>query len=151
VFPRRVITRPSDGISESHDTLDVASFDKARRNGAYALHWQAHGLSYGIPAAITQELDNGRTVAVNVSRTIIGEAAQRFPYCLVIHVTASADVMAVRLAARGRESADAAGARMARQTVTFPVGVPLLTIDNSGDLRSAGEQFIAALRNTLSN
>src|SRR5450756_1114872 len=51
VFPRRVVTRPWSA-AEDHDTISDASFDQAAANGAFALWWAAHGLNYGIPAAI---------------------------------------------------------------------------------------------------
>ncbi len=38
-FVRRVITRPSDGATEDHDTLTEAEFLEALANGAFALAW----------------------------------------------------------------------------------------------------------------
>src|SRR3954452_5276441 len=96
-FVRRVITRPADAGGEAHEAVTEAEF--AARD--FALQWQAHGLRYGIPAEAIEE----RVVAVaNVSRTVIAEAARRFRV-RVIEVTAPPDVLASRLASRGREDA----------------------------------------------
>ena len=45
-FVRRVITRPADAGGEAHEAVTAEEF--AARE--FALQWQAHGLSYGIPA-----------------------------------------------------------------------------------------------------
>src|SRR5216117_2947292 len=62
VFPRRVVTRLSSS-AEDHDTISEAAFDQAATDGAFALWWTAHGLKYGIPAAIDNDIRAGRTVA----------------------------------------------------------------------------------------
>ena len=71
-FVRRVITRPADAGGEAHEAVTEAEF--AARD--FALQWQAHGLSYGIPAAAINDV----AVAVaNVSRTVIADAAVAVP------------------------------------------------------------------------
>jgi ribose 1,5-bisphosphokinase len=102
VFPRRVITRAASG--EQHDTMDAEGFESARRGGAFALAWEAHGLRYGIPANIDADIRAGRTVVCNVSRAIIGAARERYAEVLVVLVTAPPEILAARLAARGRDS-----------------------------------------------
>ena len=52
-FVRRVITRPADAGGEAHEAVHRSEF--ARRD--FALQWQAHGLSYGIPAAMVDDID----------------------------------------------------------------------------------------------
>jgi phosphonate metabolism protein PhnN/1,5-bisphosphokinase (PRPP-forming) len=133
-FVRRDITRPADAGGEDHIAVDAASFAARRATGAYALHWEAHGLGYGIPADIAADLAAGRAVVANVSRGVIAEAAARFP-TMVLEITASPAVLAARLAARGRETAADIAARLAR-AVALPVGVPVIRVLND---RSVGE------------
>ena len=74
-FVRRVITRPADAGGEDHEAVSVREFD-AR---AFALRWQAHGLHYGIPLDVTDDLARGIVVVANVSRGVIAAAAEQFP------------------------------------------------------------------------
>src|SRR4051812_2658786 len=92
-FVRRVITRPAEAGHEDHEPVTEAEFARRR----YALHWQAHGLSYGIPADIAGDLARGRVVVANVSRGVVADAASRFPV-RVVCVTAPPELLAARLA-----------------------------------------------------
>jgi phosphonate metabolism protein PhnN/1,5-bisphosphokinase (PRPP-forming) len=138
-FVRRVITRTAEAGGEAHEAVTEAEF-VAR---AFALAWQAHGLRYGIPADITMDLAAGRVVVANVSRGVIAEAAGRFPV-QVIEITAPPEVLAARLAARGRESAADVAARLAR-TVALPDGVTAETVINDATIEAGTERFLAAL------
>jgi|HubBroStandDraft_1064217.scaffolds.fasta_scaffold651098_1 ribose 1,5-bisphosphokinase len=138
-FVRRVITRPADAGGEAHEAVTEATF--ATR--AFALAWQAHGLRYGIPDDIAADLAAGRVVVANVSRSVIAEAAARFPV-QVIEITASPEVLATRLAMRGRESAANVTARLAR-TVALPDGVPVETVMNDATVEAGTARFLAAL------
>jgi ribose 1,5-bisphosphokinase len=111
VFARRVVTRPPTP-DEDHDTLSDDAFAQAARAGAFALAWEAHGLRYGVPVRIDDDIRAGRTVVCNVSRAIVDEARRRYARVSVALVTAPADVLAQRLAARAR--GDAIAGRLAR-------------------------------------
>ena len=50
-WARRVITRPEVSGGEPFEGVDRASFDARRAAGEFALNWEAHGLSYGVPKA----------------------------------------------------------------------------------------------------
>jgi phosphonate metabolism protein PhnN/1,5-bisphosphokinase (PRPP-forming) len=145
VFPRRTITRTSSDATEAHDSMSVDEFREAHENGAFAFSWEAHGLHYGVPAAIRHDLEAERTVAVNVSRAIIGEAAECFPNIAVLHVTAPVTVIAERLAQRGRETAGDIAQRIAREPPHFETRVETVTIVNDTTLERAASAFIAAL------
>ena len=138
-FARRVITRPADAGGEAHEPVTEAEF--ATRD--FALAWQAHGLHYGISADIVIDLDAGRVMVANVSRSIVAEAARRF-LVRVIEIIAPPQVLAARLAARGRESAADVAARLARN-VPIPDGIPVETVMNDATMEIGVARFLAAL------
>jgi ribose 1,5-bisphosphokinase len=115
VFPRRLVTRPASQF-EDHDTLSQTLFDQAVVEGRLALWWNAHGLKYGIPASIDDDIRAARTVVCNVSRTIVAAARERYAQVAVVMITASAEILAARLAARDRTSDGKVADRMARST-----------------------------------
>lgn len=140
-FVRRAVTRPADAGGEAHEAVTEEEF--AQRD--FALQWRAHGLSYGIPA---DAIKKHAIVVANVSRTIIADAARRFPV-RVIEVTAPPDVLAARLASRGREDTANVAARLAR-TVDMPSEVEVETVVNDGSLEEGVAKFLAALNRAAS-
>lgn len=140
-FVRRVITRPADAGGEDHEAVTEAAF--AERS--FALQWKAHGLSYGIPPDVTEDLARGVVVVANVSRGVIAQAAARFPV-RVIEVTAPPELLAQRLAARGRETADDVAGRLSRD-IPIPDHVLTDTIMNETTPADAANRFIAAIQN----
>ena len=136
-FVRRVITRPPDPDGEDHESVTPAAF--AARD--LALAWSAHGLFYGIPA---EALAAAPVVVANVSRGVIAHAAARWPV-RVIEVTAPPDVLAARLAARGREEAGDVVRRL-RRSAAIPEEVGAETVWNDGTLAEGEARFVAALR-----
>ncbi|MCV2876429.1 phosphonate metabolism protein/1,5-bisphosphokinase (PRPP-forming) PhnN [Rhodobacteraceae bacterium XHP0102] len=133
---KRVITRPSDAGGEAFDGVSPDEFARLMGQGAFALSWQAHGLSYGIPAKVADWVAAGHDVIANLSRNILADAAAQFAQLVVLSITASPAVLASRLAARGREDAQDIAARLARQ-VPLPAGLNIVEIDNSGTLEAA--------------
>jgi phosphonate metabolism protein PhnN/1,5-bisphosphokinase (PRPP-forming) len=141
-FVRRVITRPAEAGGEAHEAVTEAEF--AQRN--FALQWHAHGLSYGIPAAAINDV----AIAIaSVSRTVIANAASRFPV-RVIEVTAPPEILAARLASRRRESATDIAARLAR-TVQLPPDIVVDTVVNDGSLEDGVTRFLAAINRAISD
>jgi ribose 1,5-bisphosphokinase len=147
VFPRRAITRPSGDDTEDHEVVSEEEFRRREAAGGFALHWRAHGLSYGVPAAVADDIAAGRTVVVNVSRSIIDAARQRFADIRVVHVTAAPDILARRLQSRGRESAVDMAARLGRANAVEVTGSDVVLIDNSGLAEDAGKQLLSVLTN----
>jgi ribose 1,5-bisphosphokinase len=143
-FVRRVITRPPDGGSEDHDSMDAASFAQAERNGAFALSWEAHGLRYGLPGTVEDHVAAGKVVVANLSRAVLPELFARFPSALVVSVTADANVIASRLARRGRETPESIQRRLERRVRERLPG-STVEIDNSGALAAAGNRFVGLL------
>jgi len=144
-FVRRVITRPADPAGEDHEPVTDAEF--AARD--FALQWQAHGLRYGIPADIANDVAAGVVVVANVSRAVIAEATTRFPV-RVIEITAPTRVLAERLAARGRETAADIAARLVR-TVPLPANIAADTVLNDTTPEIGAERFLAALNRATSD
>ncbi|MDE2384051.1 MAG: phosphonate metabolism protein/1,5-bisphosphokinase (PRPP-forming) PhnN [Alphaproteobacteria bacterium] len=145
VFPRRVVTRATHPDTEDHDSLSTDEFEAVHLRGGFALHWQAHGLSYGVPASVRGDMALGGMVIVNVSRAIIADAAKAFPRLAVIEVTAPPEILMARLAARGRGADGNISQRLARKPAPYPPGLNLLTIVNDETLQQAGQAFIRAI------
>lgn len=141
---RRVITRPAESGGEDFDGVSAAEFERMRSEGRFALNWQAHGLSYGVPHIAGDGL-----WLVNLSRGVLPRAGQVFPGLSVIHVSAAPEVLAARLADRGREGGEQIQARIRREAGFHPGDLPVTYIDNSGDLEDATAAFIAALDEVL--
>lgn len=138
-FVKRTITRPSDPGGEDHEPVSEATFSERR----FALSWSAHGLRYGIPLDIADDLAQGIVVVANVSRGVIADAAATFPV-QVIEVTASIEILAQRLAARGRETAQDVAKRLARN-IPITSGTAVDTVVNDGTPREAADRFVAVL------
>lgn len=150
-FVRRVITRPCDGSSEIHDTLADAAFDEAEASGAFALTWEAHGLKYGIPADVDDAIAKGRVTIANASRSAIPVLRERYANVAVVEITARAEILAERLASRGRESRGEVLARLARAATVELTGPGVVSIDNSGPREIAGERFLAVVRKAIAH
>jgi ribose 1,5-bisphosphokinase len=139
-FVRRVVTRETSGRAGHEEFVDEAEFRALCDARAYAFWWQAHGFSYGVPADIAHDLGAGRIVVASVSRAILAEAASRFRV-RVVEITAPQEILARRLAARGREDRAAVAQRLSR-AVPLPPGLAVTVIVNDGTV----EQGARALR-----
>ena len=145
MLARRVITRPGDAGGEDFEGVTVAQFQARQDAGEFALSWSAHGLSYGIPASVDAQLDKGRDVLVNLSRSVLVPAKERFARFLAINLTAPPEILAARLAARGREDASQIARRLDRAQAALPQGIAVQQIDNSGALDQTVEAVLAQL------
>ncbi|MFC3723586.1 phosphonate metabolism protein/1,5-bisphosphokinase (PRPP-forming) PhnN [Neoaquamicrobium sediminum] len=145
LFARRIVTRPSSPDAEDHDTLDTASFAEAEAAGAFALAWRSHGLSYGIPVSIDETILDGGVVVANVSRGVVAAIRRRYRNTLPVLVTVSRDVLAARLATRGRETAEEIASRIRRNDEYGTLDADCRVIDNSGALEHAAARFIQIL------
>ncbi|KMO30506.1 ribose-phosphate pyrophosphokinase [Methylobacterium variabile] len=113
VFPRRLVTR-APSAHEDNEPISEEDFSAGEAAGRFALSWRAHGLGYALPASSADLARAGRIVVCNVSRRAVGEARRRLPGVTVVEVTAPPEVLAARLAARGRREDGDLGARLAR-------------------------------------
>jgi phosphonate metabolism protein PhnN/1,5-bisphosphokinase (PRPP-forming) len=87
VFPARVITRPPS-IFEDNEFMPPSAFEQAAANGAFAIWWSAHGHMYGIPLAVDFDIEAGRTVVCNVSRTVVAAVRERYANVVTVLVAA---------------------------------------------------------------
>jgi phosphonate metabolism protein PhnN/1,5-bisphosphokinase (PRPP-forming) len=134
---------------EDHDSVTPEQFALHEANGDYALTWEAHGLKYGLPASIRDDIAMGRVVVMNGSRAMVPIARETLPGTVVVLVGASPQVRAQRLARRGRETAAQISARLAREV---DVDIPnAILVDNSGELEQGKARFLAGLRSLRAN
>jgi phosphonate metabolism protein PhnN/1,5-bisphosphokinase (PRPP-forming) len=144
VFARRVITREPDA-TEDCDGCASNTFRRMVAAGEFCLWWEANGQGYGLPRGLAGDLAGGRIVVANISRGSIDEARERFGRVHVVHVTASEETLAARLAARGRETAEDQEARLRRALDKDRGLVADARIDNDGPLSEGVAHFVGVL------
>ncbi|CCD84397.1 Ribose 1,5-bisphosphate phosphokinase PhnN [Bradyrhizobium sp. ORS 285] len=144
VFPQRVVTREASAFEDNLEMSEVA-FREALAAGAFALHWDAHGHCYGVPRKLRDDIAAGRTVVVNVSRTVIPSARRDYAEVVVVNITAPAEVLAERLGKRHRPSDTDIGERLHR-TVSNETVTADVTINNVGDPATHGRRLIEVIR-----
>lgn len=148
-FVRRVITRDSSAGGEDHDGVSEDVFEELEKSGRFAVSWGAHGLRYGIPAETRAAVLGGRLVVANGSRSALPRFKAAYPKLVVINITARPDVLAARLASRGRETEDEIRLRLERSSLAVVGDYTVVTIDNSGSVEEAGQAVIDALCHCL--
>lgn len=149
VFARRVITRPATIGGEDHEACTESQFLEREARGEFLLIWQAHTLRYGLPATLRSDLAAGRHVIANGSRGMAAELVPRVPRLVVIEVGAPAEMIAARLAARGRESADDINQRLARSRAAYPAALKVVQVMNDSDLSTGAVRLLDAIVSNL--
>jgi ribose 1,5-bisphosphokinase len=146
-WARRTISRAATSGGETHESVDDSTFAQLRDAHAFALHWEANGLHYGVRHAELEPLRRGDWVLVNGSRAYLPQALQQFPELVAVHITASPGVLRQRLAARGRETAQQIEARVQR-AVSFqpPPHTAAIEVRNDNALDDAGRALLHALQ-----
>ena len=142
---RRAITRAPGLGGEDYDALSEAGFAARAEAGEFCLHWTAHGLRYGIPASVLDDVRGGAQRMANLSRTVLTEAARVFPELEVLHVTASPKTLARRLAGRGREGRDDIARRLSRTTEPLPAGLTVHRLHNDGPIGTSVDRALHML------
>jgi len=142
VFPRRVVTREASS-SEDNVALAPDEFREALARGDFAMHWEAHGHSYGLPRAIDDDIRAGRSVVVNVSRTVIEAARRAYANVVVIAITAPPEVLAERIRMRSRSSDSNSEQRLSR---TVDTAAPDVTILNVGRPEDHARRLVRAIK-----
>jgi len=144
VFPRRVITRQASA-SEDNEEVSLGTFQEALTRSEYAMHWEAHGHCYALSRAIDDEIRAGHTVVANVSRTVVAAMRGAYASVRVVSITAAPNVLAERLAMRGRGSDGRIEHRLHR-TVDEAAAAPDVTIVNTGSAEYHARQLVRIIR-----
>ena len=142
-FVRRVITKPPGTGGEDFESVTPEEFARRKAAGDFALDWRAYGVDYGIPRAQVQGTPGD--VVFNGGRTALPQALLAFPGLRVILVTAPPELLAARLAARGREPAPEIAQRLTRAGHGLPPGLEPVTVMNDSTPQEGARRLLAAL------
>jgi ribose 1,5-bisphosphokinase len=133
-WARRTVTREAQPGGEAHESVSESEFQRLLDQNAFAIHWQANGLFYGVRQGELLPLYQGRCVFVNGSRGHLDRLLASFPEASVVHITASAEVLRERLRLRQRESELDIDRRIARKVnMALPENTLLIQNDSSLD------------------
>ena len=142
VFVRRVVTREASA-HENNVQVTPEAFRSAKEDGAFAIDWEAHGLCYALPRSIDDDIRAGRNVVANISRTVIPALRAAYADVVVVSITAPPEVLAARLAARGRASDGPLSDRLKRSVDTSGADV---TINNVSTADVHAAELIRAIK-----
>lgn len=142
VFAHRYITRPAGAGNENHVSLTVEEFQLRLKHGLFALHWESHGLHYGIGIEINNWLQQGLTVVINGSREYLDTATERYPAIIPVLITADPTLLQERLNSRGRENDDSIAERIARNHQFNLDGSGIMCVQNNGSLQEAADELM---------
>ena len=144
VFARRVVTREASSF-EDNEQVGPEVFRQAQAQGAFAVHWEAHGHCYALRRAIEDEIRAGRTVVANVSRTVVEGVRRTYAVVTVVSITAPPEILVARLAARARDSDGRVADRLSR-AVDAAASIPDVTILNVGRAEDHARQLLQAIK-----
>jgi len=142
--PKRYITRPPSKF-EKNISITPKKFREMEMNGKFALKWNIYELDYGIPIEIENSLKKGHHVIINVSRTIVKQAREKYKNIKVIFIEVPFEITLQRIKDRKRESEDLLKERIERARKNQKFTEADFTIDNSGNLADAIDQFLTYL------
>lgn len=143
---RRIVTRASND-HEDHGSVDQAVFEAMSRDGAFCLEWAAHGLDYGIPREVEDNVRRGAVVLCNGSRAAAARMRRRFVKSAIVLVNAPRDVLAARIQARGRDVSVAG--RLDRDLESWSRDDADIVIENSGAPAEAAADLVRFIRSLL--
>ncbi len=141
---KRFITRPPSEFEENY-CISAEQFKIMDEQGKFALKWHIYGLDYGVAIEIDDWLQQGHPVIVNVSRNIVEFARRIYENIKVVFVQVPFDITQQRVKNRGREGGDLLNERIERAKSHQEFMGSDFTVDNSGNLDNAIEQFLSYL------
>lgn len=165
LFVRRIITRKA-GINSFNDHdetsqnignednigVSLEKFFELSQKASFSLQWFAHGIHYGLPMGIVDEVHKGKIVIANVSRAKLGHAKELFGKVYVIEINAPIEILKERLLGRKREKITDIEERLKRANIPIqlPEGSKYCYIDNSGNVKSAVDKMLSILQSLSS-
>lgn len=143
----RYITRKPDGGTERHVWLSAAEFEQRVAMNAFAMHWSANGLRYGIGREIDHWLAEGGQVLVNGSRGYLDQARSRYGSTLIpVLIRVDPDQLQRRLILRGRECPEDIEARIRRARVLEQqLPADCLVVGNNGRAEEAISRLLTVI------
>ncbi len=116
--PERYITRQrAVKDAEQHNILSINTFEEFAEKSCFSLYWEANGFYYGYDKQWLKDLEAGKIVLLNGSRSYWPMAKKRHGDQLCpIYLDLSLASQTARLTGRGRESAADISARISRST-----------------------------------
>jgi len=148
VFAHRYITRPANAGGENHVSLSRLEFELRLQHGQFAMHWESHGLYYGIGIEINNWLQNGLTVVINGSREYLPIAMEKYPAIQPVLIDADTDLIKNRLNSRAREDKDAIDKRLQRNEELRLQDTDIARIQNNGAIQDAARQLLDLMLST---
>lgn len=165
LFVRRIITRKA-GINSFNDHdetsqnignednigVSLEKFFELSQKASFSLQWFAHGIHYGLPMGIVDEVHKGKIVIANVSRAELEHAKELFGKVYVIEINAPIGILKERLLGRKREKISDIEERLKRANIPIqlPEGAKYCYIDNSGNVKSAVDKMLSILQSLSS-
>jgi phosphonate metabolism protein PhnN/1,5-bisphosphokinase (PRPP-forming) len=147
---KRTITRPSDKTEESFYVSNTEFLKKLDEN-EFALSWSAYDNWYGCPRApLEDSLKRGEIIMVNVSRSVLYEAREKYPQSKILFIDVPISLAEKRIKARGRENDHLLTERLNRMKETVDMPTPDLIIHNDGDLEKAVTEISNYLKSLYS-
>ena len=138
---RRYVTRPPSD-TELNYSVTVDEFKNLESQNKFALKWHIYGLDYGVPIEIDNWLRKGHPVIVNVSRTIVKAAKDKYNNIKIIFVEVPFEITLQRIQERGREKGDLLDDRIERARKFQKYSEADFVVDNSGQLEDAINQLL---------
>lgn len=148
--PKRYITRPPSKF-EDNISISTQEFSEMKKKENFALQWHIYGLDYGISKEIEDYLKNGHPVIVNVSRTVINKAREKYENIRVVFIEVPFEITYQRIKDRKRESENLLKQRIERARLNPKYSNADFIIDNSGDLDDAIDSFLNYLLKVINN
>ena len=141
MLPKRVITRRGSD-TEKFESVDTETFYRLRESGEFILEWESYETFYGIRREVLDWLEEGHPVLLNISRTVVQTAREKFHDVKVIFIRVPLDVTADRIIERGRESYKEVLNRVVRAQEHQDYKNADLIVDNVGNLEETSQKVL---------